>query len=176
MILDNGFVQFYAMKYDETELSKAETYLFSHVGPAVLRRGKYVRDEFELTCDWKSSRTRNLVKSNSPDQIEEVTELALHCSENLRIPILSILRGVSTPTASALLTVWQPERYTITDYRVLNSLAKLSHPVLKKVKIMKLEKSYTEYLGLMQSLSYVLNCSLRALDKALWTFDKHCDE
>ena len=170
--LDRAFVLEYSERYNKNEESKLERNLFSCVGPAVQRRGEYRKDEFLQVCAWKTSRTKSLVNSNSENLIEELTRIAFSCSEELRTSILKILRGVSTPTASALLTVWRPDLYTIVDYRVLSSLKQLSHSDLVKVSHESLSHSYVVYLTLMRKISIDLSCNLRSLDKALWMFDK----
>ena len=176
MILDRQFVTHYSTKYDESELSTSEVDLFSRIGPAVRASGRFNKDQFVQTCDWKSTRTRKLVNSNSPERVEEVTGLALRSSDDIRVPILSILSGVATPTASALLTVWQPDRFTIIDVRALSALKKLTHAALSGVRTVRLKNSYMAYLDLMREISQSLSCSLRELDKALWLFDKESSQ
>lgn len=170
--LDRIFVQEFSTLYDQTELSTKEIALFDEISPRLQGRGEYEFDEFLAVCDWKSTRTRPLVQSNSREMVSEVTRIAFSCSEDLRVRVLSLLRGVSTPTASALLTVWKPTSYTIIDVRVLSALRHLSHRLLTQESTSELEGSYTRYLGLMRAISYDLECDLRSLDKALWTFDK----
>lgn len=170
--LDRAFVQEFSDLYDQNELSVAESALFSETSSKLQTRGEYAFEEFLAVCDWKSTRTRSLVQSNSRETVSEITRIAFTCSEDLRVPVLSLLRGVSTPTASALLTVWKPSNYTIIDVRVLNALPNLSHHLLTQESVSALERSYSKYLGLMRALSRDLECDLRSLDKALWTFDK----
>lgn len=171
-LLDRDFVQEFSTSYDQTELSVTERSLLSETSRKLQTRGEYDYEEFLAVCDWKSSRTRSLVQSNSRETVSEVTRIALSSSEDLRVPVLSLLRGVGTPTASALLTVWQPTIYTIIDVRVLDAMPHLSHPLLAQESIPALKKSYSRYLGLMRKISQDLGCDLRSLDKALWTFDK----
>ncbi len=170
--LDRIFVQNFSTIYDQTELSVTEQALFAEISPKVQDRGEYDFEEFLAVCDWKSTRTRSLVQSNTREKVSEVTRIAFNCSEDLRVQVLSVLRGVSTPTASALLTVWEPTSYTIIDVRVLSALHRLSHRLLSPESISLVEKSYSKYLGLMRAISDDLECDLRSLDKALWTFDK----
>lgn len=154
------------------EISDTEVILFTEVSPKVQSRGRYELEEFFAVCEWKSTRTRPLVQRNLREHVYEVTHIAFNCSEWLQIPVLSALNGIGTPTASALLTVWRPDDYTIIDFRVLNSLSELSHRLLNQESLADLDKSYTKYLALMRSLSRAIGCDLRSLDKALWTFDK----
>ena len=170
--LDRKFVQEFSTLYDQTELSVTEQALFSEISPKLQDRGEYNFEEFLAVCDWKSTRTRSLVQSNTRETVSEVTRIAFSCSEDLRVQVLSLLRGVSTPTASALLTVWKPTSYTIIDVRVLSALPLLSHRLLAPESMSPSENSYAKYLSLMRAISHDLGCDLRSLDKALWTFDK----
>lgn len=170
--LDDKFVQQFSKLYNTNEISATEVVLFAEVLPKLQSRGKYELEEFFAVCDWKSTRTRPLVQRNLCEHVSEVTHIAFNCSEWLQVPILSALSGVGTPTASALLTVWRPNSYTIIDFRVLNALSKLSHHLLNQESLAGISNSYTTYLSLMRSLSRSLGCDLRSLDKALWTFDK----
>lgn len=171
-MLNSDLVLEYLNFYNQGEESSSERFLFKCVSPAVEKRGEYLQEEFLQVCDWKTTRTRSLVRSNNPSHIAEITRMAFQCSDNLRVPVLSILRGVSTPTASALLTVWKPDEYTIIDFRVLSALSNLSHGAIAKTDLTRAQKSYIDYLILMKTLSESIGCDLRSLDKALWMFDK----
>ncbi len=170
--LDSKFVEQFSELYNTNEISDTEVILFDEVSPKLQSRGKYELEEFFAVCDWKTTRTRTLVHRNRREHVSEVTHVAFNCSEWLQVPVLSALSGVGTPTASALLTVWRPNSYTIIDFRVLNALSKLSHHLIDQESLAGLDKSYTKYLALMRSLSRSVGCDLRSLDKALWTFDK----
>ncbi len=170
--LDRIFVHEFSTLYDQTELSVEEQALFAEISPKLQVRGEYELEEFLAVCYWKSTRTRSLVQSNTRETVSEVTRIAFNCSESLRVQVLSLLKGVSTPTASALLTVWKPTSYTIIDVRVLSALHRLSHRLLSPDSMTLVEKSYSKYVGLMRAISNDLECDLRSLDKALWTFDK----
>lgn len=158
--------------YDEREESNLERRLFQQVSSGLQHRGFYEIEEFHDVCDWKTTRTRSLVRSNTAEDVEEISRIAFTSSEHLMVPILSILRGVSTSTASALLAVWRPDLYTIIDVRVLSALRFLSHPQIDGADLRALDKSYGAYVSLMRAISTSLGTDLRSLDKALWTYDK----
>lgn len=172
MLLNMDFVKRYSYIYNQIELTSAEIELFEAVSPRVRSQGFFEVSDFLAVCAWKSTRTKSLVRSNTPERVIEISRIALRCSEDLRIPILSLLRGVSTPTASALLTVWQPDSYTVIDFRVLNSLKCLRHDLVKQSQLAELGKSYSAYAKMMRAVSREIGCDLRSLDKALWMYDK----
>jgi len=165
-------VQSFSEIYDEREETHLERRLFGQVSAELQHRGFYEIGEFHDVCDWKTTRTRSLVRSNSREDVEEISRIAFSSSEHLKVPILSILRGVNMPTASALLTVWRPDLYTIIDVRVLSALRFLSHPEIDGANFDGIAKSYSAYVSLMRAISSSLGTDLRSLDKAMWTYDK----
>jgi hypothetical protein len=83
------------------------------------RRGYLTRAEFEAACRWKSPRAIHHVRANSHHAVRAATRTALRTrSERRRLAALTALRGVSVPTASALLTLLHPRRYGVIDIRV----------------------------------------------------------
>jgi hypothetical protein len=80
------------------------------------------------------------------------------------VAVLCGLRGVEIPVASAILTAIDPERYTIIDFRALESLGVKSswHTV----------DSYLAYLEQCRELARQNTVSLRELDRALWQWSK----
>ncbi len=101
VMLDKDFVKEYSTLYDKTELSPLERDPFSETSMKLQDRGEYEFEEFLAVCNWKSNRTRTLVQSNTHANVSEIGRIAFNCSEDLRVQVLSLLRGVSTPTASA---------------------------------------------------------------------------
>jgi hypothetical protein len=82
-------------------------------------RGHFTRGELLLVARWKSPRALPLVASNSPARVRRATTAALRAeSERERLESLVALHGVSVPTASAALTLIDPERYGVIDIRV----------------------------------------------------------
>jgi hypothetical protein len=63
-----------------------------------------------------------LIAKNSADEIKDALRLALKAREpRSALAVLMGLRGVGTPMASAILTATDQERYTVIDYRALES-------------------------------------------------------
>ena len=82
-------------------------------------RGYLTRSELVRVCRWKSPRSMGLVRRNSPYKIRRATEAALRTlDERERFDALLSLEGVSVPSASAVLTMFDPERYGVIDIRV----------------------------------------------------------
>jgi len=125
------------------------------------------KDDFLALCKWKSPRSINHCKKNKPDFIKEVSRVAFHTrNEHLRIEILTLLEGVSWPTASVLLHFCHKDPYPIMDFRALWSLGIDDPP-----------NTYTfdfwwEYTRYCRALSKSTGVSMRDLDKALWQYSK----
>ena len=93
------------------------------IAPRVRMFGYYTKPEFLVMCRWKSPRSKPKVESNDEEFVKEVTQIALSTKqEKLRIKILTLLSGVSWPTASVLLHYGYDNLYPILDVRALGSL------------------------------------------------------
>ena len=171
--LSAQLVEKLSAQYDSSEMSETERTLLSVTSPNIAGRGFLLYEEFLKICEWKSVRTKPLVRLNSEAAVLELSKIAFSCSEPLRIQILTILKGVSVPTASAILTIWRPDQFTVYDFRVLSALNKLKHPILDKEAVSGAQDSYYQYLDTAKLLAHDLNVSLRNLDKCLWMFDKY---
>jgi hypothetical protein len=84
----------------------------------VRARGAFTRREFERMCRWKSPRAQHLWRANSAARIAAVSRAALTArGERHRMELLTSLRGVGVPMASAILTLIDPRRYGVLDIR-----------------------------------------------------------
>jgi|LakMenEpi03Aug12_release.lakeMendotaPanAssembly.Ray.scaffolds.fasta_scaffold265680_1 hypothetical protein len=158
--------------YNETEETSLERSIFSELSTKVRLSGELEPEDFFKICEWKSTRTKTLVRTNPHEHIRDVTRLAFSSRESLRVPLLCILNGVRVPTASAILTVWQPNEYTVYDVRVCDAMLSLSHKLLTEKVVEDARKSYSKYLDVARKIAIELQVSLRDLDKTLWTWDK----
>ncbi|TET64359.1 MAG: hypothetical protein E3J47_00395 [Candidatus Stahlbacteria bacterium] len=85
----------------------------------VIRRGSFTREEFLKMGMWKSTRPKKWYESNSEKDINKVSEKVFSTNyERRRIELLTKLKGVSIPTASAILMLTNPQRYGVIDIRV----------------------------------------------------------
>jgi len=163
--LDREFVARWGQRYkiDDHELLDV-------IGPAVARRGSYTKPELARVGDWKSPRIRSRIAANSDADIEDITRIALSAPDRLQHRVLTILRGVKVPVASAILTVWDPNRHTVLDGRATEALdALLDAPSQHKPGQLP---DYLTYLDCCRTLAGRLDVSLRDLDRALWQWSK----
>jgi hypothetical protein len=147
--------------YPEEDDAKAE-----RIAAEGRRLGYLRRPAFLALCRWKSPRTAPLCATNDPGVVRRVTALAFSTEdERVRIEILTLLAGVSWPTASAILHLCFPDRYPILDFRALWSLS-VSPP-----------REYgwpfwSAYVAYSRSLARRAGVTLRTLDRALWAYSK----
>jgi hypothetical protein len=84
----------------------------------VRARGCFTRGEFVRMCRWKSPRAQHLWRRNSGARVRAVSRAVLAtASERRRMELLTSLRGVGVPIASAILTLVDPRRYGVLDIR-----------------------------------------------------------
>jgi hypothetical protein len=91
--------------------------------------------------------------------------IALAAPERLTFRILDILDGVGIPMASALLTVVARLRFTVTDYRAIETLWEHGEIDCKRIP-------HREYLAVCRQIARRIDCDLRSLDRALWQWSK----
>ena len=139
----------------------------SVLAPQVRARGYFTKPEFERMCAWKTPRSKPKVASNSADYIKAVTQTALSTeSEQLRIEILTLLNGVSWPTASVILHFCHAEAYPILDFRALWSLGVEASQVTYTFAL------WQEYTEVCRTLAKRSNLSMREVDRALWKYSE----
>ncbi len=157
-------IPYWASRYSYSEDEKVEKI----IGPAVRERGNYTKSEFLAVCHWKSPRTQPLCAKNSKEYVIDVTRTSLASNnEQLRIEILTLLHGVSWPTASAILHFGFDNLYPILDFRALSSLGINDATSCLNYEVWH---SYTKYC---QKLANKNGVTLRTLDRALWQYSKN---
>jgi hypothetical protein len=171
----------------DTDFDDEETHLAGLAG-----RSELTPEEFEWIVEWKQERGfgKHVRGQNTEDAIREATRQAF-ASREVATAIDSLvskggegLKGVRYPTASAILTFHDPERFTIIDprawralYLILNTLNP-SIPILDREPDHDSGPSYAIYVSLCQTLAELHHLTLRDLDRGLyvlgrdsWVFD-----
>ncbi len=134
--------------------------------PIVKDRGFLTEQEFFTVCRWKTPRSQPRCRTNSPEFIHEITKCSLSVSEErLRIEVLTLLNGVSWPTASVILHFFHHDPYPIMDYRALWSL---NTTVPKQYNY----EFWRRYTDCCRGISERCHISMRMVDRALWQFSK----
>jgi hypothetical protein len=120
-------------------------------------------------CRWKSPRARHLWEANSPARIRTVSRQVLATrSERRRMELLTGLRGVGVPMASAILTLLDPRRYGVLDIRAWQLLF-----AIRSVGANRRGQAFTisqweQYLDALRSHARRLRTTARAIEYTLF--------
>ncbi len=150
---------------DRCEYPRAEIELIELRGN-VLNEKLLTKSQLRLVCWWKAPRSARHAENNDNNFIKEITGFALNTTnERARIEVLTVLDGVSWPTASVILHLFHPDRYPILDFRALWS-------VTVAVPTQYTFKFWWPYVEFCRGLAQRNNIDMRTLDRALWQFSK----
>jgi hypothetical protein len=129
--------------------------------------GNYDRENLKVIVRWKSPRKIAFIDDNTEIEIARALRFASdpRTSEKSAVGILDKLHGVGVPIASAILTTMFPEKYTIIDFRALESLGVIKAPTDSI-------HYYLSYLETCRELARKHKVSMRTLDRALWQWSK----
>jgi hypothetical protein len=130
--------------------------------------------EFEEILKWKLrqqiGRQRHLRAANTEEIIRAVTGLALTIAPadkeyeiELRLNILSALRGVDIPVASAVVALVFPDEYAVIDSRVWQQLFDEKRWVFSV-------PNYKKYLAKIRTLADELGWPVQEVDHAIWVY------
>ncbi len=137
------------------------------IGKSAKARGHLTRPEFLALTHWKSPRTRPNCERNPVALIRDVTAVALTTrNEQLAIEILTLLKGVSWPTASVILHFCSSRRYPILDFRALWTLSCPALPTQYDFTL------WSGYVDCTRRLSKDTGADMRTVDRALWAYSK----
>jgi hypothetical protein len=133
---------------------------------ASIAGGDYSRENLKAIVRWKSPRRIALIDDNTDAEISSALRVASDASttERSAVKALDGLHGVGVPVASAIPTTIRPEKYTVIDFRALESLGVAKWPGSIGY--------YLAYLSECRALARRHNKSLRTLDRALWQWSK----
>jgi hypothetical protein len=132
-----------------------------HAGQRIAQ-GDCSRKNLETIFHWKTKgRGASRLMANSDGEVAEALSIAAKALyERSAISVLIGLIGVDVPVASAILTAINPERYTVIDFRAIESLGFTTKD--RSVDF------YLYYLECCRALAERHQVTLRDLDRALW--------
>jgi thermostable 8-oxoguanine DNA glycosylase len=155
-------IDFYIEQYD------LEKQIFL-IGKKVFKRGWLNKEEFLTFCLWKSRRPKKWYNLNSEQDIERLTKLSFSEKDEIKkITFLTELKGVSIPTASAILSIINPELYPIIDERCIQSLNKLGAINWTIIN----NKNWLNYLEIIRKLGKENNKPAREIEKGLFAYNR----
>jgi len=163
---------------DELAYYWPETNLFSALAQDFAKTGQLHPEELYLILDWKASRARThhvhrlteLAGSFDKAASEIATDIWKADTPDQCLGVLMTKWGFLLPTASAILTVLFPDKFTIYDRRVCKALGDFDKLANWKWSD-KLWQEYQRLIAAVQSAA-PSGLSLRNCDRWLWGRDK----
>jgi len=136
-------------------------------------RGYLTLEElFEIRKE-KSSRNAREVENNREEDVQWITWLAFQSeSEWTRISLLTSLRGVAVPTASAILSWTYPEWWGVIDQRAWRTLYRAGLVKSKPEGIGLGNADWCQYVEYVDYISNELRITPQRVDKLLYGLDK----
>ena len=133
------------------------------------RRGWFTRGEFLRMCRWKSPRVVRHYASNPAARVRRLSRAVLATrSERRRLELLTRLSGVSVPTASAILTLLEPQRYGVLDIRAWQLLFGLGSVARKPAGRGFAPRDWLDYLAELRFHARRLGMTARAVEYTLF--------
>jgi thermostable 8-oxoguanine DNA glycosylase len=143
----------------------------------IKQQAHFNKSEFLQMCSWKSPRPRRLYESNSCAEIRRVSikVFAAEC-EKEKVELLTNLKGVGVPTASAILTLTNPQDYGVIDIRVWQLLYRNGVVVSKPSGVGFSCENWIEYLQRLRSWAQKFNVGVRDVERVLFEYHKEKQE
>ena len=139
---------------------------------AARRRGYLTKGELIAACRWKSPRSAPHVRANNHHRVRAATAAALSTrDEAARLEALVQLRGVSVPTASAVLTLIDPRRYGVIDIRVWQLLHRAGRVTGRRHGVGLTTRDWLQFLAVIRALARKLRVGVRTVELTL--FEMH---
>ena len=129
-------------------------------------QGYLTKEQLKRVAYWKSPRGKHHIEKNSNEYVKEITTYALTSPvERVKIEVLTLLDGVSWPTASVILHWYDKAFYPILDFRALWSC---STDVPKRYKF----AFWWQFVEFCREIASRNGIDKRELDRALWQYSK----
>ena len=139
----------------------------------VKRAKQFSRSEFIKMCRWKSSRAIQHYRRNTTAAIRRTSREVLRTrNERRRMELLTRLQGVSVPTASAILTLIDPERYGVIDIRAWQLLFQIGAVEKKPGGVGFAFADWDRYLAILREHARALHVPVRCVELTLFEYHR----
>jgi thermostable 8-oxoguanine DNA glycosylase len=153
------------------KLYNIEGYLLDKVSERFKEEGTLEPFDFFAIVAWKSNRTKTKIRRGLEDAGKTIQELMLEVTQAKtprdKVEVLLQVWGIGLAMASAILTVCDPDEFTVLDYRAWNVLEGTSLQGLPE-HYPATSDEYLDYCRVCRELAEQVGMSLRDLDRALW--------
>jgi len=117
-----------------------------------------------------STRSSYHVEKNPAERVEKVTGAAYQLEDDFcRLALLNSLKGVATPTASAILTSLDDRRHCVIDTRVWATLYRLGYFSEEKERFQP--EDYVEIISIVRRMAEKTEYSTAEIGYALFAYD-----
>ncbi len=157
-----------------------EQYLETEVRPYFEKEHHLTSEQFFAIIEWKNPKFgKTKLTHLKPKDIEKLFKTIYGESREKQLKILVDIKGLKLATASAILTILYPERFTVYDVRVRKQLRKRGlweeEPDDITYCVDVVNRYFDKYLPPIEKLATDSGLSLRDCDRALWAQDWHED-
>jgi thermostable 8-oxoguanine DNA glycosylase len=153
------------------EIYDIEGYLLDKVSERFKEEGTLEPFDFFAIVAWKSNRAKTKIRKGLDDAGKTVqglmSEVAQAETSRDKVEVLLQVWGIGLAMASAILTVCDPEAFTVLDYRAWETLRGASLQGLPE-HYPATSDEYLDYCRVCRQLAERVGMSLRNLDRALW--------
>ena len=140
----------------------------------VKKRGYFTKEEFLEIGMWKSPRPKKQYLKNSEKEIISVSKKVFSTKfEKRKLKLLTSLKGVSVPTASAILTLTDPKNYGVIDIRVWQVLYLYSSMKVKPKGVNFDFNNWYNYLMKLRYYARKFRVSARDIERTLFFYHKN---
>jgi len=134
---------------------------------------RITRKEMYQFCHWKSSRSSHHVLTNSPAFINGIFRQSLQAdNEIIKLHILTAIRGINIPTASAVLMFLDPQKYGVLDTRVWQLLYDFQEVGDKKKGVNFSLTDWEKYIFILRRYARKHRQSVREVEKKLFSLHR----
>jgi len=159
--LKKGEIELYLKKYEAAKYNKKTFY---EIHDILLKNGYLNLNQLYKAALWKTKRVSKIVKCNPEGVVKAITDFALKLpNERFKILVLSTLKGIGIPRASAILAMSNPKRYGVIDVNAWYALT-------GKKKVGFNDKDWAYYLECIRRLAKKHAKTPREIDMALMKY------
>ena len=158
---------------ETTDFEDSKTLELLKLSEVTKEQGYLTKEQTIRILKWKSPRPLRFYEQNSNRDIETITKLAFQQNyDKLKIHILTALKGVNYPSASAILMFYEPKNYPVLDIRVWKQLYK-NNLVTTNAKGQNFTlEQWATYLKIIRRLAIENKLTSRQVEKRLFDYDK----
>ena len=158
----------YLKEYEQTTGLYPEELM--KVGEKYHSKGYLTREELYQLAHLNSTRSSYHVKKNPAARVEKVTEAAYQLDHDFcRLALLNALKGIGTPTASAVLTALDSKKHCVIDTRVWATLYNLGYFEQEKESFKA--EDYLKIMEIVRKMAAQTDFSTAEIGYALFAYD-----